>query len=121
MRLDSPGSIERPWSLHQILPLRDPCKQRKQKEFKSQREWKTTRKQDLLNQYDEITYELTETGATQGLHRSIPDMYISVSIGFLSLRLSEFLFDVPSLGLFSFCYLVSSNSDVLVFILSYML
>lgn len=68
---------ERPWNiqplkgwLHQILRLRAQgfraqgfLQNRKQKECKNQRGWKTTRKQDLLNQYDQSTYELTEAEA----------------------------------------------------------
>lgn len=43
------------------------------KECKGQRGWKTTRKQGLLNQHDQSSYELSETEvACEGRHRSVP-------------------------------------------------
>lgn len=51
---------------HQIAPIRvwGISHKKKQKEWKGQKGWRTSRKQGPLRQHDQSAYELTETEAT---------------------------------------------------------
>lgn len=47
--------------------------ERRQKDYRNQKGWRTPRKQDPLNQQDQFTYELTKYEAACTVHGSIPD------------------------------------------------
>ena len=98
--------IPRPPPRHLGNPL-----ERRQKECKSQRKWRTSRKGEALNQHDQSSYELTETEIhTRGPDEATPrplhihyGFHVSASVECLSVGMSGSLILVPSLGLFSFC------------------
>lgn len=110
--------------LHQLPPLRaqGTIQKRKDKECKSQREWRTPRNQGPLSQHAQSSYELAKTaaaciGAAQGPPCLCYGFQFSEFMGSLSVKMSGSLTLVPSLGLFSFCWLGLSNFCVLVFVL----
>lgn len=83
--------------------------------------WRTPRKQDPLNQYEESSYELTEREVTCTMPGTVPlhlyyGLQFNIFMGLLSVWTSESLNLVPSLGLFFFCLFVLPNVSVTVFI-----
>lgn len=93
---------------------------RRQKEFKSQRKWRTPRIQGPLNQPDQSSCELTEnaaasSGPTQVCTRSFVYILCLPDLCFHGTSESTQFWapvSVPSLGIFSFFWFVLSNFDV---------
>lgn len=84
---------------------------------KSQWEWK---KQGPVNQHEQSSHKLVETEAAySGPHQVLYSFQFGVFIGFLGMQMSGSLIFMPSLGLFSFCWLAVSNFNVTIFVLSY--
>lgn len=90
----------------------------KEKGCKSLREWRTPRNKGTLNQHAQSSYELAKSAAARiGPPCLCYGFQFSDFMGFLSVKMNGSLTLVPSLGLFSFCWLVLYNFYVIVFVL----